>query len=100
MVPPLELSGRGLGGGTIWRNNCQNSLKTRLKYIKIALKVDFYEKNLALALIEFFQRGARKFFALCKFTKKQRIFQRGACIRQTQTVEESVTCADGGRIIE
>ena len=33
--PPLELLGRGQGRGTIWQNNCQNSLKTRLKYIEI-----------------------------------------------------------------
>ena len=44
------------GGGTIWLNN---SLNTRLKYIKITFKINFYKQNLVLAPIEFFQRGAR-----------------------------------------
>ena len=46
------------GGGPL--NNCQNSLKARLKCIKIALKVDFNQTNLALALIDFLQGGGRK----------------------------------------
>ena len=57
--PPPSWSSQGgvRGWGTIWLNNCQNSLKTRLNYIKITLKVDFYKRNLALTLIEFFRGG-------------------------------------------
>ena len=57
--PPTRSSEGGAspgGGGTNWLNNCQHSLKTRLKYIKTTLKVDLTKKNLALALREFFQR--------------------------------------------
>ena len=40
--PPWISEGGAREGGTIWLNNCQNTLKTRLK---ITLKVDFYIKN-------------------------------------------------------
>ena len=58
------------GGDTIWPNNCQNGLKTRLK-------VDFYKKkNLALA-----QRGpggeAENIRASRVNSYKHRMFQRG-----------------------
>ena len=33
------------GGATIWVNDCQNSLKTNLKYIKITLKIYFLRKS-------------------------------------------------------
>ena len=42
------------GGATFWQNNCYKSLKTRLKYIEITIKVDLLKRNLALVLIDFF----------------------------------------------
>ena len=46
--PSAGAPGEGPRGAPFWINNCQNSLKTRLKYIKIILKVDFiYKKNQA-----------------------------------------------------
>ena len=54
-TPPPGALREGPGGATMWLNNCQKSLKTRLKYIKITLKFDSYNKNQTLALIECFQ---------------------------------------------
>ena len=55
---PSEAMRKGEEGGTNLAINCQNSLQKRLKYIKITLKVDFYErKKMALAPIAFFRRG-------------------------------------------
>ena len=40
--PPMEVWGRGRGGGPLfWLNNCQNILITRWKYIKITFKEHF-----------------------------------------------------------
>ena len=51
--------------GTIWLNNCQNSPKTRLIYIKISLKVDFYQEISGSGPHRiFFQKGAITLFAL------------------------------------
>ena len=47
------------GGATIWLIHCQNSLKTRLKYIKITLKFDFYTKS-GSGPHRIFSEGARK----------------------------------------
>ena len=45
-APPLELWGKGQGGHKLAFFFCQNSLKTRLKYIKITSKVvSIYKKN-------------------------------------------------------
>ena len=61
--PPWTSEDLTRGGGTIWLNHCQNSLKTRLRNIKITFSVDFYkkekEKDLAPALIQYFQRGGK-----------------------------------------
>ena len=64
-LPPGALR-EGPGWATFWLNNCQNSLKTRLKYIQISLKVDFYEKKYIWPWPSknLFRRGARRFFAL------------------------------------
>ena len=63
-------------GATIWQNNCKNS-KTRLKYIKITLLFFIKKKYLALALIEIFQRGARKMFALRERINKNTYISEG-----------------------
>ena len=68
-APPLELWGRGQGGGTICLVNCQNSLKTRLKYVNKnhpALKVDSgYGPHRSFSVGK---PGGQKIFAR-KFTK-------------------------------
>ena len=51
--------------------------KTRLKYIKITLKVDFYQTNLALALIEFFQGGQKIFMRFALGLKNSQIISKG-----------------------
>ena len=82
---PSPLPWSSEGGATIWPN-CQNSLKTSLKYIKIIkiiLKVDLYKKKkiyiyIWLWLSQNFSRGgARKFFALRAPIHKNKIILKG-----------------------
>ena len=71
MVAPHGALMEGPEGGTIWLYNCQNSLKTRLKYIKITLQVDSYKKNLALAQKNFFRGGSGGPENFRKFIKRR-----------------------------
>ena len=65
MPPPWSSE----GGATFQLYNDPNSLQTRLKQIKITLKVDFIKKVMPWPLQHFFQRGVRVsqkvFCALC-----------------------------------
>ena len=63
---PFGALREGPGGATIWLNNGQNSLKTRLKYIKISLKSGSGPHRI------FFRGGPRKFLRFAReFSKTQ-----------------------------
>ena len=56
--PPLPWSSQG--GPNMLLNNCQNSLKTHLRYIKITLKVNFLETKSGSGPYRFFFRWGQK----------------------------------------
>ena len=76
---PLELWGRGQGKATIGINNCQNSLYTRLKYIRITLKVDFYKTKSGSGphRVFFSERGQKMFCASRAKSQKKDYFRGG-----------------------
>ena len=61
-APPPWSSKEGARGATIRLNNYLNSLKTRLKYIKITLKVNLYKKKSGFGPHRIFSEGDRTIF--------------------------------------